>query len=309
MSCDANPDPTIREFWSSHRQRRLQPMQLPTPSTSHVNYAHVYEPAEDSFLILNTLSSPSETAFLRSRFPAPGSPSPLLLEIGSGSGVVVAFCSAHAESVFGRRDVFALAGDVNPYACRATAETVRLAAQATTKVITGATADSTAESTTEDSTETAATATTTTGTGCFLSSLTSDLASSIRANSVDILIFNPPYVPTEELPNGSNCDEFADRSDFSSQEEFERNSYLLALSYAGGNEGMEVTNCVLDALTTVLSDRGIAYLLLCAQNKPETVMKRVRGWNGGGKWKAEIVGFSGIQAGWEKLSIVRIWRV
>ena len=42
---------------------------LPTPSTSHVNYNRIYEPAEDSFLLLDTLASPSETTFLRIRFP------------------------------------------------------------------------------------------------------------------------------------------------------------------------------------------------------------------------------------------------
>jgi release factor glutamine methyltransferase len=52
----------------------------------------------------------------------------------------------------------------------------------------------------------------------------------------------------------------------------------------------------------------VAYLLLCAQNKPEEVKDRIRGLEGGGRWRAETVGMSGKQAGWEKLQIVRIWR-
>ena len=71
---------------------------LPTPSTSHVNYDQIYEPSEDSYLLLDTLSSPVEVDFLCPRFP-PGSPSPLVLEVGTGSGVVIAFVLANAERI------------------------------------------------------------------------------------------------------------------------------------------------------------------------------------------------------------------
>ncbi|KAH0128183.1 hypothetical protein KCU67_g17210, partial [Aureobasidium melanogenum] len=56
----------------------------------------------------------------------------------------------------------------------------------------------------------------------------------------------------------------------------------------------------------VLSQRGVAYVLFCAQNKPEEIKSRIRQWPGG--WEAEIVGTSGKKAGWEKLCIVRIMR-
>lgn len=288
-----------REFYESHRKRRLdvhahefkdsskmgseggggeaQEM-LPTPSTSHVNYKHVYEPAEDSFLLLDTISSVPERAFLHSRFPVT-SPSPLIVELGTGSGVVLAFAAAQSKHIFGRLDVLTLGCDINQFACRATAETVRLAIQE---------ANANRES------------------AQFLGSVNADLTAAIKPGSVDVLIFNPPYVPTEFLPDGTNNDEFADRDDFKSSEEFERNSYLLALSYAGGVDGMEVTNRILSQLPTVLSHRGMAYILLCTQNKPEAVKQCIRTWPGG--WAAETVGLSGKTAGWEKLSILRIWR-
>jgi release factor glutamine methyltransferase len=70
---------------------------------------------------------------------------------------------------------------------------------------------------------------------------------------------------------------------------------------------METTDKLLDAIPEALDpNRGVAYVLLCAQNRPEEVKSRIRGWGGG--WKAETVGNSGVQAGWEKLVIVRIWR-
>lgn len=92
---------------------------------------------------------------------------------------------------------------------------------------------------------------------------------------------------------------------------FEEESKLLELSYAGGKDGMETTDRVIDSLGDVLSERGVAYLLLCAGNKPEAVKQRIREMDNAGegrRWKAETVGTSGRQAGWEKLQIVRIWR-
>ena len=100
---------------------------LPTPDTSHVAYERVYEPAEDSFLLLDTLSSASETAFLQGRFPpAAAAPPPLVVEIGPGSGVVVGFVHAQAQTLFGTRAVLTAAVDVNRHACAATDRTCSL---------------------------------------------------------------------------------------------------------------------------------------------------------------------------------------
>ena len=77
---------------------------------------------------------------------------------------------------------------------------------------------------------------------------------------------------------------------------------------------METTNRLLDALDDALSPRGVLYLLLCAQNRPDQVAERLRrggyggGEGGGTLWKVEKVGSSGLRAGWEVLSIWRVWR-
>jgi release factor glutamine methyltransferase len=258
---------------------------LPTPSTSHVDYSHIYEPAEDSYLLLDTLSSASEKAFFRDHFattPKDGQSSPSLsvLEVGTGSGVVLAFAIANAAEIFGRTDVAALGTDLNPFACRATAKTSNVAIKETRAAGSG--------------------------TGVFLDSLGSDLTSALRAGSVDVLIFNPPYVPTEELP-AQQIPDLPPSAAATSSARFERDSHLLALSYAGGQDGMETTNRLLAQLPEIFSARGVAYLLLCAQNRPEQVMDGIRAWQGG-NWLAEKVADSGKKAGWEKLCIVRIWR-
>lgn len=281
---------------------------LPTPDTSHVSYSRVYEPAEDSFLLLDTLPSASEVAFLKARFsstssqhdnPTPSSatatanthtPSlspvtpPLILEVGTGSGVVLAFLTAHAETFFGHPHVLTIGVDVNSFACAATAATVK---------------------------KTVASVSSEAGSGLFLDTVRGDLVNPVRAGQVDVLVFNPPYVPTPELPSlpawddGNGVD--GTRKPLSSATTtFEEESHLLELSYAGGKDGMETTDRLIDSLPNVLSERGCAYVLLCAQNKPEEVKTRIRGF--GQEWRAETVGRSGKVGGWEKLQIIRIWR-
>ncbi|KAM7192253.1 S-adenosylmethionine-dependent methyltransferase [Naviculisporaceae sp. PSN 640] len=279
---------------------------LPTPDTSHVPYQRVYEPAEDSFLLLDTLSSPSETSFLTSHFGGGDqpTPTPLVLEVGPGSGVVIAFLTANARTIFGSSHLLTLAVDVNRFACLATKETVlRAVAETRTNTNTTTTNSSEGKSGSESAT--------------FLTPLQGDLTTPLRPNQVDILVFNPPYVPTPDLPSPFLLPPSSSPSPTtttSSSSSFAQDSHLLELSYAGGKDGMETTDRLINSLPSVLSSRGVAYILLCAQNKPDQVKQRIRAWSspsleeGGQKWKAETVGFSGKQAGWEKLQIVRIWR-
>ena len=245
---------------------------LPTPDTSHVPYERVYEPAEDSFLLLDTLSAESEKQFLQQRF---ANAAPLILEIGTGSGVVLAFINAHAKTILGSRWALTAGVDLNAYACEATAETIQRAQQ--------------------DNPETHAT---------HLGSCLGDLASPWRSNVVDVLIFNPPYVPTPEMP--SKPANFLDDTRSDGKPTFENDSYLLSLSYAGGRDGMETTDRLMASIPNILSPAGCAYILLCQQNNPDDIKQRVL--NFGPEWKALTVGSSGKTAGWEKLQVVRIWR-
>ncbi|OQO12459.1 hypothetical protein B0A48_03101 [Cryoendolithus antarcticus] len=245
---------------------------LPTPSTSHASFDNIYEPAEDSYLLLDTLSSKAESTFLTQRFHPTG-PSPLILEVGVGSGVVLAFAAANAKVIFGHSDVAVLGVDVNPFAAKTAVQTIAIALKdLKVKPIT-------------------------------LGAVLADLTSSLRPGEVDVLIFNPPYVPTEPLSATSSI---PSEAMLDSHATFERDSKLLELSYAGGVNGMETTNRLLEQLPDVLSERGVAYVLLCAQNKPEDVKASIRQWPG--SWKAETVGSSGKTASWEKLCVLRIWR-
>lgn len=245
---------------------------LPTPSTSHVNSNRIYEPAEDSFLLLDTISSPTESAFLAQRF-AHNAEVPMVLEVGTGSGVVLAFITAHALEILGRTDALTVGVDINPFACTATRQTVMQACRETPHAT-------------------------------YLGCLNTDLSSCLRHGIADIVVFNPPYVPTVELPGLLTVE---DSTLSAKLDGFEEDSRLLSLSYSGGKDGMEVIDRLLDELPLMLNkERGVAYILLCKQNKPDSVAQRIEDWGRG--WSVEAVGRSGKTGGWEKLQILRICR-
>ena len=81
---------------------------FPTPTYSHLNtsdFDKLYEPAEDTFLLLDALEA--DAKWMRRRDPT------LCLEVGPGSGVVITFLA----TILGPT-AFYLASDINEYAAR-----------------------------------------------------------------------------------------------------------------------------------------------------------------------------------------------
>ena len=267
--------------------------------------ASIYPPAEDSHLLISTLAEPAQRAFLTARFcPNNSAPSPLVFDVGTGSGLALAFATVHARALFGRQDILTLGVDANHVACQAASVT--------------------------------ATAVRRCGSVC-LGAVQADLSAALKLGSVDVLLCNPPYVPTETVPdlvapplpllsNETSEDAAAKRA--AADHAYALESHALAATWSGGYpDGMEVTARLLEDLPRVLSAQGCAYVLLCARNRPEAVVRGVRGWGSegpGGKgawwrvedpnakqqawWEAEVVGQSGGQGGWERLVIMRISR-
>ncbi|CAI6003507.1 unnamed protein product [Closterium sp. NIES-64] len=87
----------------------------------------------------------------------------------------------------------------------------------------------------------------------------SDLGTALiprMAGQVNILIFNPPYVPT-------------------SPQEVHRPGITQA--WAGGDRGREVIDRAMEVSAELLSPTGVFYLLVVAENDPEEVGERMRG--------------------------------
>ncbi|EDW87431.1 methyltransferase N6AMT1 [Drosophila yakuba] len=194
---------------------------METPYTDHLSledFEHVYEPAEDSFLLLDALEKDLE--YLDQLQPR------LCVELGSGSGVII---TALAKKLAGFS--LCLATDINPKACNATRRTA-------------------------------------TRNGARLDSIRCSLADALRSQSVDVLLFNPPYVVT------SDAELQTQQFDTHSESSTDRN---LVFSWAGGQDGRRVTDILLKQLDDILSPRGVLYLLLLRENKPEEIIQYLEG--------------------------------
>ncbi|OSD05886.1 putative methylase [Trametes coccinea BRFM310] len=193
---------------------------IPTPDLSHLkseDYKHVYEPAEDTFILLDALEEDADE--LRRSKPL------ICLEIGSGSGCVSAFAGA----ILGPSAPLYLTTDINPYACRATRATGRQNRVPIEPILT---------------------------------SLTGPLRRRLR-HAVDIMLFNPPYVPTDT----DEADDAQQRAN-------------IAGAWAGGHDGMEVTNTLLDQVESLLSAKGRFYLVAVKQNDIHGICQRMLSQHG-----------------------------
>lgn len=229
-------------------------MSFPTPTTSSVDFSKVYEPAEDSFLFLDMLEKDAphihsifKNEDIKSSHSTTTQTLPaIVLEIGTGSGIVSSFVQ---QNILPKSEGLYLTTDLNIHACRASLDTSK-----------------------ENG-------------GCnYMDTLRVSLADSIRPHLIDLLLFNPPYVPDEIVPQIPKTDD-----------DYE----WLDLALLGGVDGMEITWKLLNDLDTILSPKGMAYIIFCKRNKPEQVAQIMS--NRG--WLANQIGER--KAGWEILSL---WR-
>lgn len=183
----------------------------------------------------------AEGAWLAGRRPQ------VCLEVGCGSGYVVCTLALLLESWGLRPAVFGT--DRNPEAVRCARETLGNH-----------------------------------GVGHRVELVVSDLFRNVGpalAGAVDLLVFNPPYVPTppEEVAGGG-----------------------IYAAWAGGERGREVIDAFLAEAPRVLSASGCVYMIAIAQNDPEEILAVMRGR-----------GFAGAnvltrKADEEVISVLKFWR-
>lgn len=103
-----------------------------------------------------------------------------------------------------------------------------------------------------------------------------DLLSSFKCNSIDLLIFNPPYVPTDcdERDAVSEKHKFYDKE---AEKVYEKtgDEKMLIKSWAGGVDGCEIINKVLFNLDNILAPDGIFYLLIATFNHPHLIKSKL----------------------------------
>ncbi|GJS31057.1 HemK methyltransferase family member 2-like protein [Tanacetum coccineum] len=135
----------------------------------------------------------------------------ICMEIGCGSGYVITSLALILESE--SQNPYYFATDINPEATKVTRET--LAAH-----------------------------------GVNAELLTTNIASGIEkrlSGMVDLMVINPPYVPTPEEEVGSSG---------------------IASAWAGGENGRSVIDKILPVADNLLSEKGWLYMLFLAENDP-----------------------------------------
>lgn len=187
---------------------QLAPRSIPTPDLSHLSeadYEHVYEPAEDSFLMLDALESELDT--IRNLKPN------ICMEIGCGTGIILtALANCLGPSVL------YVGTDINGEASK-TSRWTGFRNNVNLEVV-----------------------------NCdLIIPFTERLK-----NIVDIIIFNPPYVPTEEVELNSEDP--------------------LVKSWAGGRRGRSVMDRLFPLIPGILSRDGIFYLLIVRENDEQDLI-------------------------------------
>lgn len=196
---------------------------METPNFSHItaeDYDHIYEPSEDSFLLLDAIEKDMNHIVAQK---------PLFcVELGVGSGVIITALSRLLKA-----STHCLGIDISPYACGVAQKTAAV-------------------------------------NGAALDIVNMNLLSGIRDHSIDLLLFNPPYVPSR-----------LDEENFKTTTELESHDMIVSSSsivgtWAGGVDGREVIDRVLSDLDRVLAPGAVFYLLLLKENKPQEIMNRLR---------------------------------
>ena len=191
---------------------------METPYLTHItedDYLNVYEPAEDSFLLIDALES--ELPSLQQRKPS------VCVEVGPGSGVVITAVAKALNADNLTTACFAV--DINKHACKITQKTAKMNSAKLVEII------------------------------------TMDLLASFKPKSIDVLIFNPPYVLTPDNEIHLKTDNA--KSDINAD---------IIKSWAGGSDGRQIIDKLFLQLSSKLADNGCFYLLVIKDNNPVKIM-------------------------------------
>ncbi|XP_059667322.1 uncharacterized protein LOC132312814 [Cornus florida] len=169
----------------------------------------------------------------------------LCMEVGCGSGYIITSLALMLEQE--ACGAYYIATDINPHAVGVTHETLKAH-------------------------------------GVHAELITTDIASGLEkrlAGLVDVMVVNPPYVPTSEEEVG--CDG-------------------IAAAWAGGENGRSVIDKILPVADNLLSDRGWLYMVTLSDNNPSQICLQMRKKG----YASRIVVQRSTEE--ENLHIIKFWR-
>ena len=212
------------------------------------DYQQVYEPAEDTYLMMDALQYELEAGVFdaNNHHTTPHDNDDfVLLEIGCGTGVSTVWFRQAWQKRYPGRPLKTFVTDINPRALQVCLRT--------------------------DAHNQASPTTTLPPIQAVRCDLATDLLEMLT-NAVDVLIFNPPYVPTPDdevveftaPPNDDNDDDNTLLWDDS----------LIAAAWAGGTDGRRVVDRAVPQIQQLL--RGRAYLVTVDDNQPAALAQRLQ---------------------------------
>ena len=169
----------------------------------------------------------------------------LCMEVGCGSGYVITSLALMLGQV--ACGTYYIATDINPHAVKVTSKTLEAH-------------------------------------GVHAELITTDIASGLEkrlAGLVDVMVVNPPYVPTPEEEVG--CDG-------------------IASAWAGGENGRSVIDKILPMADKLLSDRGWLYMVTLTANNPSEICLQMREKG----YASRIVVQRSTEE--ESLHVIKFWR-
>jgi len=185
------------------------------PSLEHlskIDYEHVYEPAADTYLMIDALKYEVE----KNRILSDVDDGVTALEIGCGTAVSSVFLNKCWKGNRRACAIISMVTDINPHALRVAQETAL-----------------------ENEVS--------------LDCIRCDIVSAIQ-NEVDLVLFNPPYVPTPS---------------------HEVKSTGIEASWAGGIDGREVVDRAVLPIARILSKpHGVGYIVTVDDNRPMELAER-----------------------------------
>ncbi|KAG2375394.1 hypothetical protein C9374_010017 [Naegleria lovaniensis] len=205
------------------------------PDMSHMrssDFKLVYEFNDDTYLLVDALEKDYIHSHLIASLENSNTKLKFCLEIGCGSGYVTTFVykllnSSYEQYLKSTGVSFCLlCTDINPNAAAMTRKTFERNVEQNPKHV-----------------------------PFLFDVVLSDFASAFEKrlkNKIDLLIFNPPYVPCERDEMGFND---------------------VRAAYAGGENGREVIDRFLPMVKNILSPNGVFYFVLIEDNNPQEIMK------------------------------------
>lgn len=244
----------------------------------YTDYSHFYEPAEDTYLLCDALLE--ECDELHAIKKESGEPL-ICLEIGCGSGCVITYLGIILKDIH----PLLCATDINIEAARATMKTSRannvIVDVIQTNFVSGTNLLSSDQCLSSSSSA---------------SSSTNNINGNIIAKkSLDVLIFNPPYVPT---PN----DEIMPVTLATSETP---GLNFIANAWAGGEDGRVVIDQFLPLLPELLANNltSRCYLVLVDENKPQQIARHLKT-----QYQLDARIIKSVRASNEHLHIMKITR-